>query len=451
MAGRNYTEGSIWGGIIGFALPYLLAYFLQMLYGLADLFIIGQFDGVDATTAVSIGSQVMHFVTVVIVGLAMGSTVLIARSVGARDSAKTSAVIGNTATLFLGVSIALAAVLFVLVRPIVSVMSTPVEAVSGTIDYLTICFIGIPFIAGFNVIASIFRGLGDSKSPMYFVTVACVVNILLDYLFIGYYDMGPTGAALGTTLSQAVSVVVSLFYIKVKGLGVSVTVRNLRPVRRVCGNILSIGVPVALQDGLIQVTFLVITIIANRRGIIDAAAVGIVEKVIGMLFLVPSSMMSTVSTLTAQNVGAGLHDRALKILRSALIVTTSYGVLIALAMQVWGAGAVGLFTSDKAVVASGEQYLHSYILDAITAGCHFCFSGYFIAYGYSIVSFIHNTFSAFFVRIPLSYFLSVNYPDTLFPMGLAAPCGSVVSVIICLIFFVAFRRTGKIGGRKAQG
>ena len=294
---RDLTSGSVWKNIVYFSLPYLLSYFLQTLYGLADLFIVGQFDGVASTTAVSIGSQVMHMLTVMIVGLAMGTTVNIGRAVGARDSQKASKVVGNTTVLFVGVSVVLAVVLLVLVQPIVRVMSTPAEAVEGTVRYLTICFIGIPFITAYNVIASIFRGLGDSKSPMYFIAVACVANIALDYLFIGALHMGPAGAALGTTLSQTISVAVSLLVILKKKTGISVKRADFRPERVTMGQVLKIGVPIAAQDGFIQVAFIIITIIANRRGLSVAAAVGIVEKIISFLFLVPASMLSTVSAL----------------------------------------------------------------------------------------------------------------------------------------------------------
>ena len=225
---RDLTSGSVWKNIVYFSLPYLLSYFLQTLYGLADLFIVGQFDGVASTTAVSIGSQAMHMLTVMIVGLAMGTTVNIGRAVGARDTKKASKVVGNTMVLFIGVSVVLAVVLLLLVRPIVNVMSTPAEAVEGTVRYLTICFIGIPFITAYNVIASIFRGLGDSKSPMYFIAIACVANIALDYIFIGAFHMGPEGAALGTTLSQTISVVVSLWVILKKQTGISVKREDFR-------------------------------------------------------------------------------------------------------------------------------------------------------------------------------------------------------------------------------
>ena len=432
---RDLTSGSVWKNIVYFSLPYLLSYFLQTLYGLADLFIVGQFDGVASTTAVSIGSQVMHMLTVMIVGLAMGTTVNIGRAVGARDSQKASKVVGNTTVLFVGVSVVLAVVLLVLVQPIVRVMSTPAEAVEGTVRYLTICFIGIPFITAYNVIASIFRGLGDSKSPMYFIAVACVANIALDYLFIGALHMGPAGAALGTTLSQTISVAVSLLVILKKKTGISVKRADFRPERVTMGQVLKIGVPIAAQAGFIQVAFIIITIIANRRGLSVAAAVGIVEKIISFLFLVPSSMLSTVSALGAQNMGAGKYERADQILRYAMGIAVGFGLIVSLLIQIIAGPVVGLFTTDATVILLGAQYIRGYIWDCIFAGVHFSFSGYFCAYGKSEISFVHNLIAILCVRIPGVYLTSKIFPDTLFPMGLATATGSLLSVIICMIAF----------------
>lgn len=432
---RDLTSGSVWKNIVYFSLPYLLSYFLQTLYGLADLFIVGQFDGVASTTAVSIGSQVMHMLTVMIVGLAMGTTVNIGRAVGARDSQKASKVVGNTTVLFVGVSVVLAVVLLVLVQPIVRVMSTPAEAVEGTARYLTICFIGIPFITAYNVIASIFRGLGDSKSPMYFIAVACVANIALDYLFIGALHMGPAGAALGTTLSQTISVAVSLLVILKKKTGISVKRADFRLERVTMGQVLKIGVPIAAQDGFIQVAFIIITIIANRRGLSVAAAVGIVEKIISFLFLVPSSMLSTVSALGAQNMGAGKYERADQILRYAMGIAVGFGLIVSLLIQIIAGPVVGLFTTDATVILLGAQYIRGYIWDCIFAGVHFSFSGYFCAYGKSEISFVHNLIAILCVRIPGVYLTSKIFPDTLFPMGLATATGSLLSVIICMIAF----------------
>ena len=437
---KNLTNGSVLKNIAYFSLPYLLSYFLQTLYGLADLFIIGQFEGVASTTAVSIGSQVMHMLTVMIVGLAMGSTVCIGQAVGAGDKKRASAAIGNTVTLFMLLSVVITALLLALVRPIVSVMSTPAEAAEGTRAYLTICFIGIPFITAYNIISSIFRGLGDSKSPMIFIAVACSANIALDYIFIGIMGLGPAGAALGTTLSQAISVVFSLTVILRKKSGISLERRDLHPQRDTMGRLLRIGVPVAAQDGLIQIAFIVITVIANRRGLDAAAAVGIVEKIISFVFLVPSSMLSTVSALCAQNIGAGKQARAEQTLRYAIIIAVSFGIIIALLTQFISEQAVGLFTPDVIVITLGGQYLRGYIWDALFAGIHFCFSGYFCACGRSEISFIHNISAIALVRIPGVYLTSKLFPDTLFPMGLATAAGSLLSVIICVIAFALLKK-----------
>ncbi len=440
---KNLTTGSVFKNIVFFSLPYLLSYFLQTLYGMADLFIIGQFEGTASTTAVSIGSQVMHMLTVMIVGLAMGSTVSIGQSVGANDKKRAAVHIGNTVTLFLSLSVVLTVVLVLLVHPIVNIMSTPTEAVSGTVAYLTICFIGIPFITAYNVISSIFRGLGDSKSPMYFIAVACVANIGLDYLFMGAMRMGPAGAALGTTLAQAISVVFALVVILRRESGISVDKSHFKPKKPVLGNILKIGVPIAVQDGLIQVAFVAITIIANRRGLTDAAAVGIVEKIISFVFLVPSSLLSTVSALGAQNIGAHKPERAVATLRYAICIAVGFGLIVSGLVQVVAEPVVGLFTSDSAVQMAGGQYFRGYIWDCIFAGIHFSFSGYFCACEKSVLSFLHNIIAIALVRLPGVYLTSKLFPTTLFPMGLATATGSLLSVIICVIAFAVLTRHGK--------
>lgn len=436
---KNLTTGSVFKNVILFSLPYLLSYFLQTLYGMADLFIIGQYNGVASTTAVSIGSQIMHMITVMIVGLAMGTTVSIAQAIGADNKKQASKTVGNTIVLFMGVAVVGMALLLMLVRQIVSVMSTPAEAVNGTVTYLIICFIGIPFITAYNIISSIFRGMGDSKSPMYFIAVACVSNIVLDYLFMGTFKLGPAGAALGTTISQAISVMVSLIVI-IKRKSIALIKTDFRPHRPVMGKILSIGIPIAVQDGLIQVAFIVITIIANQRGLNDAAAVGIVEKIMSFLFLVPSSMLSTVSALGAQNIGANKPERAIKTLRYAVLIAVGFGILVTITIQFTAGLIVSLFadgnTSDGAdVIRLGSQYLRGYIFDCIFAGIHFSFSGYFCACGKSMLSFIHNILAILLVRIPGVYMASLFFPETLFPMGLATAAGSLLSAIICVIFF----------------
>lgn len=373
---QDLTTGSVFKRIVYFSLPYLLSYFLQTLYGMADLFITGQFYGVDTITAVSNGSQIMHMMTVIIVGLAMGTTVTIGHSVGAKCMEQAEKIIGNTITLFMG--------------------------------------------------------------------IACVMNIALDYLFMGAFHMGAAGAALGTVCAQTFSVLVTLWVIRRRKTGISLKKSDFKIERAVIGQVLKIGIPVALQDGFIQVAFMIITVIANSRGVSDAAAVGVVEKVISALFIVPSSMLATVSALSAQNLGAGKEKRATDTLRYATVITTIYGMIVAVLIQFIAENVVGIFTSDTTVVTMGSAYIRSYIWDCIFAGIHFSFSGYFAACGKSYIGFLHNIISITFVRVPGSYLASKYFTDTLYPMGLAAPAGSLVSVAICVTAFILLKRKSRV-------
>ena len=440
---RNLSQGNLLRNIIMFSLPYFLSYFLQTLYGLADLFIAGQFNGADVISAVSIGSQIMHMLTVMIVGLAMGSTVMIGRFVGAEDENGISRAVGNTVTLFLGVAAVFTVVLLMLVQPMIRIMSTPAEAVSGASAYLTICFAGIPFIVAYNILSSIFRGMGDSRSPMTFIAVACFVNIILDVVFMGPLKMGAAGAAWGTVLAQACSVGFALISIIKKKL-IKISRADLKPARPVMRQILGIGTPIACQDGFIQISFLIITVIANRRGIDISAAVGIVEKTISFLFLVPSTMLSTVSTIASQSIGAGNPVRAREALKYGIGIAVSIGVFFAILFQFISAPFFTMFTSDEVVQELAVQYMRTYVLDCIVAGVHFPFSGFFSAAGVSILSFVHNVCSVLLIRIPGAYLATVMFPATLYAMGLAAPAGSLLSAVLCLIFYRWLRKQGKV-------
>ena len=442
---NDLTQGSVGKNLLLFALPYLLSCFMQTFYGMADLFVVGLYNGSETTTAVSVGSQVMHMLTVIIVGFAMGTTVRIGRSVGAKDDQAVTETVGTSIVFFAGFALVITVVLLVCAGGITRVMLTPTEAVSETETYLTICFAGIPFITAYNVISSIFRGAGDSRHPMYFVGVACVVNIALDFVFIGAFGLGAAGAALGTVCGQAVSVAVSLLMMRVRDLGIHVKLRDIRVGQEVIAQILKVGAPIALQDGLIQIAFIVITVIANSRGLIVSAAVGIVEKLIGFMFLVPSAFLSAISTITAQNMGANQEKRARQTLYYGLAITVGWGCLCALYNQILPHTLVGLFIKDDAVLAAGCEYLRSYSFDCVFAAIHFCFSGYFCGDQKSMISFIHNITAILLVRIPGAWLASVLFPDTLYPMGWAAPLGSLLSALICIGFYVYYRRKDKYG------
>ena len=440
---KDLTQGNLFKNIAVFSLPFLLSYFLQTLYGMADLFIVGQYNGATSISGVSIGSQLMHMLTVMLVGICMGTIVRIGRYVGSHNDEGVSKTIGNSVTFFAILSIILVVILLLLLNPIVSIMNTPTEAIPEAKRYLMICFIGIPFIIAYNVIASIFRGLGDSRTPMYFIAIACVANIFLDYLFIGYFDMHASGAAYGTIIAQAISVVCSLIAIYKKKL-LHVKKEDFKLDKEYILPVLRTGIPVSLQDGFIQISFLIITIIANSRGVEVSAAVGIVEKIISFLFLVPSSMMSTVSTIASQSIGAGKKDLARKVTYTCCTIAFAIGIIVSILFQFIAEDVLSLFTSDMTVVSLGATYIHSYVFDCAVAGLHFCLSGFFVASGYSYISFLNNIISIIICRVPGAYLASIYYPDTLFPMGLAAPMGGVIQVLICIFFFIHLKKQDRI-------
>ena len=433
---KDFTSGNILKGLFTFSLPYMLSCFLQTFYGMADLYVTGQYNGSEAISAVSIGSQVMHMITVIIVGLAMGSTVLIGQCVGAGEKKRLSRAIGNTVILFMGISFVLTGGLLLCTDSIISVIETPPEAFSQAHVYLTICFAGIPFITAYNIISCIFRGLGDSRTPLYFVFVSCILNVSLDFYFIGHLGMGAAGAALATVISQAVSVIIAIIVIFIKKMGISLHRNDFIPHGQTMGKMIKIGIPISCQDGFVQVSFLFITMIANSRGLAVSASVGIVEKIISFLFLVPSSMLSSISSIAAQNVGAGKHDRARLTLKYGLTVVILFGLTISVAVQFAAPSALALFSDDPEVIKLGAQYFRGYVFDCIMAGIHFCFSGFFCAYGKSFLSFIQNAFSIVLVRVPGAWLASILFPATLFPMGLATALGSLLSAVICVIFYV---------------
>lgn len=435
MNKNDLTSGKISKTVLVFALPYLLSSFLQVLYGMVDLFVVGLYDTSATTTAVSIGSQVTHMLTVIIVGFAMGTTVKIGREVGQKDETAVSRTVGNTIVLFGALAAILTVILLLLTQGIVNVMQTPDEAVRETFYYLLICFAGVPFIVAYNVISSVFRGLGDTRHPLHFVAVACVVNVGLDFVFVGALDLGAAGAALATVCGQAMSVVLAFVFIRRILPDIKLSRSDLKPDKAVLGNILHVGAPVAMQDGFIQIAFIVITVIANSRGLVAAAAVGVVEKIIGFLFLVPSALLSSVSAITAQNMGADKPERAVGALRWGLAITMGWGLLCGIYCQFAPGSLMGLFVKEAEVVSAGCDYLRSYSWDAFFAAIHFCFSGYFCGCQKAQYSFIHNIVSILVARIPGAYIASVWFPESLMPMGVAAPLGSAISAAICAGFY----------------
>lgn len=431
----DLTTGNVARTLTAFALPFLFSNFIQAFYGATDLFVVGHYAGSSAVSAVTIGSQLMYIVTSIILGLSMGTTVMLGRRMGEKDERGLALVLGNTIWIFSVLALVLMPLMLWQTRNLLALVQTPPEAVKEAVQYVMICSAGIPFIVSYNVISSILRGLGDSKTPMYFIGVACVVNVILDFLLAGPAGMGAAGTAVATVAAQAVSSVYAVWYLRKHGLPFRFSRKDIGWEKRNGRGIFKVGLPIASQDFLIQISFMVITIIANSRGLIDSAAVGVVEKIIHFIFMVPFAFLSAISAMTAQNAGAGKMDRARLTLKYGMGITVAYGFVLCLASQVFPEAMLSVFSKDSEVIRAGAGYLRSYSIDCVLAGMAFSFNGYLCGMNKAMIPFLHNVASIFLVRVPMAYFLSKSFPDSLFPMGFASPLGTLFSLLIIGVYF----------------
>lgn len=360
MKELDLTKGSVPKVLLQFAVPFLIANVLQALYGGADLFVVGRYDDAASVAGVAIGSQVMQTITGIILGLTTGTTILIAMGTGAKDDKKVANTIGTSVYFFALTGIILTAVMVLLHEKIATIMHTPEEAMADTLHYILICSIGIPFIMGYNVVCGILRGLGDSKSPLYFVAIACVINIVLDFLLVGGLGMRAAGAAIATVASQGVSFFAALWFLHRRGFHFEFGWRNIRLNGALSKRIVMLGAPIALQDALVNVSFLIITVIVNQMGVIASASLGVVEKIIVFAMLPPTAVASAVATMTAQNYGAGLVARMRRCLWSGISMALVFGLSVCLYSQFLPETLTSIFTNDPAVVEMAAGYLRGY-------------------------------------------------------------------------------------------
>lgn len=317
---------------------------------------------------------------------------------------------------------------------IVALMKTPTDACKDALVYVVICSAGIPFITAFNVTAAVFRGMGNSTAPMFVVAIACMINILGDFLLAGFFGLGVTGVAIATFSAQLISSVCEITIMKKHGFPFIFRRSHLVWKKDPVKMILFTGLPIALQDTLINISFIILTVIANLRGLAASSAVGIVEKVIMFMFLVPTAMLSSISAITAQNTGAGKPERAKIALKFGIFLTILFGALMCSLSWICPQAFTNIFAKDASVLAEANQYLKTYSIDCILVGFTFCVNGYLCGISKSFVPFIHNTVSIFFVRVPSAYFLSSIFPNSMLPMGLASPLGSLLSIIILSVY-----------------
>lgn len=439
-AKNNLTEGKIYPALIRFSLPVLGALFLQSLYGAVDLLVIGQFSTASDVSAVSNGAQIMATMTNVMASLSMGTTIVLGQMIGQKDRKAAGKIVGDSIVFFSILGFAVSILLAVFAPAITRLMRVPAEAVAATTVYLRICGGGMIVITLYNLIGSIFRAVGDSRTPLIAVTFACIGNIIGDLLLVAAFHMGAAGAAIATVLSQALSVILSTHLILRKELPFDFKKNMIRWDGQITGKILQLGTPIAVQDFLVSISFLVILAIVNVLGVTASAGVGVAEKVTAFIMLVPIAFMQAMAAFVAQNYGAGKLKRAEIGLRYAIGTAFAIGVVMSYLSFFHGGLLAGLFSRDPAVVQAGWDYLKAYAIDCLLTPVFFCMTGYFNGIGKTRFVMIQGIIGAFLVRIPVSFVMSRQKPVSLFHIGLATPASSILQIILCLSYFAYLKK-----------
>ena len=433
---RNFTDGGVLKSLIRFAIPVLAALFLQSLYGGVDLLIVGQFAETEDVSGVATGSLLMQTVTMVITGLSMGITIYVGQKIGEKNQEEAGRAIGTGIVLFCFLDVILAVILAVFTKSFASALHAPQEAYTQTCQYIMVCGIGIVFIGLYNLLGAVFRGIGDSKTPLFTVFIACICNIVGDLVFVAVIGLGAMGAALATVIAQAFSVLISMFIIRKKALPFTFRREYIRFDKRIVLRELRLGTPIALQEFLVGISFLVIQTIVNSIDVFASAGVGVAEKVCGFIMLVPSAFSQSMSAFVAQNIGAGMKERAVKALRYGIATSLCVAVVIS-SFTFWkGNLLAGIFTKDAAVIVQAHAYLKAYAIDTLLTSVLFCYIGYYNGCGNTFFVMLQGIIGAFGVRIPVAFFMSHLSGTTLFHIGLATPVSSVCQIMLCVLFML---------------
>lgn len=441
MQTSDFTKGKILGPLLKFALPVFLAMLLQSLYGAVDLLVVGRFSDAANVSAVATGAQIMQTITAVIVGISMGTTVLLGQLIGIGRPEKAGETVGASIVLFALLGAGVTAVMLFASEGVAALMHAPEAAFRQTADYIGICSDGAVFIVAYNLIGSIFRGIGNSRMPLVTVAIAAVLNVFGDLLLVAVFHMGAAGAALATVFSQAVSVVLSFLIIRRARLPFSFSKKEIRFNGPVIRKVLALGFPIALEDLLVSISFLIIMAIVNSIGVVASAGVGVAERLCAFVMLVPSAFMQSMSAFVAQNYGAGRFDRAVKALRCGITASLCCGVVLGYLSFFHGDLLSAVFTTDAAVAAASADYLKAYAIDCLLTSFLFCFMGFYNGLGETKFVMVQGIIGAFCVRVPVSYLMSLAQPVSLFRIGLATPCSSAVQILLCFLFFrFRFRR-----------
>ena len=435
----DFTQGNILEKLVAFMMPILGALILQAAYGAVDLLVVGRFGSTSGLSAVSTGSQVLNLVTFVVIQFAMGITVLIARYLGEKRPERIGAVIGGGAMVFTMMSVALFIAMVGFARPISVLMQAPAEAVDLTASYVRICGAGIFFIVAYNLLSAIFRGLGDSKSPLLFVLVACIVNIIGDLVLVAGLHMDAAGAAIATVTAQALSVVFAVMLLLKKDLPFAITKKDFR-LNPQCRKFLKIGLPLALQEFLTQISFLALCAFVNRLGLEASSGYGVACKIVNFAMLVPSSLMQSMASFVSQNIGAGKKKRAKQSMFTGIGVGLAVGCVVFVLVLFKGDVLCSVFSTDAAVIQNGFAYLKGFAPETLVTAILFSMVGYFNGNNKTVWVMTQGLIQTLLVRLPLAYFMSIQPNASLTKIGLAAPVATTVGIFLNIGFFIYLNR-----------
>ena len=429
---NTFTQGKILNPLILFALPVLLALFLQAMYGAVDLLIVGKFALSADVSAVSTGSQIMMTLTNLVSSFSMGTTVLLGQQIGCGKRKQGGLTVGTAIVMFSVIAFILTIVLVIFAPQVSSIMNAPEEAFDKTVAYVRICGGGMLVIVAYNLIGCIFRGIGDSRTPLLTVAIACVCNIAGDLILCAGFKMGTAGAAFATVFAQVISVIVSFEVIRKKKLPFEIKKTDIRIHGQTLKKMVGLGAPIALQDLLVSISFLIILAIVNSIGVTASAGVGVAEKVCAFIMLISSAFMQSISVFVAQNYGAGCMDRAKKALHYGVALSFAIGVGMFFLSFFHGNVLAGIFSTDAMVIEAAADYLKAYAIDCLFTAIFFCYIGFYNGIGMTKFVMIQGIIGAFSVRVPVSWFMSRQAGATLFDIGLATPLSSVLQLVLCL-------------------
>ena len=431
---KDMTAGSPAKLIVRFALPLMLGNLFQQFYSMVDAVIVGRYLGKNPLAAVGSTSSLNFLIIGFCLGLCAGFAIPVAQRFGAKETDELRRFVGNIVWLAVGFSVLLVALTVVLCRPMLLAMSTPPDIIDDAYRYIVIIFAGIPATFFYNILASLLRALGDSKTPVFFLVLAAVLNIGLDLLLVVVLPLGVSGAAIATVAAQACSVVFAVILLMKKQLPFEITKKDFR-LNIQCQRFLEIGLPLALQEFLTQISFLALCAFVNRLGLEASSGYGVACKIVNFAMLVPSALMQSMASFVSQNVGAGKLKRARQSMLTGIGVGLVVGCFVFALVMLKGDVLTGFFSTDEAVIQNGFAYLKGFAPETIVTAVLFSMIGYFNGNNKTVWVMTQGLIQTLLIRLPFAYIMSIQPNASLTMIGLAALVSTMVGIILNVGFF----------------